>query len=104
MSDDAEYLRNHIAISTSDKEMIKEFTQITARYEELAREGTSISARRAELIRSLIGSRTPRRTYRELGQLLGGISHARIGQILKAARKRAQHRTQDDNGTSTTTS
>lgn len=86
-----EFLQKFVAMSTTDKEVVEEFVRITEKYEELARElkESGIPQRRAELILELIDSRTPPRTHQEVAVLLG-MTSARVSQILKAARRRAE--------------
>ena len=86
-----EHLRKFVAVSTTDQQLIDEFNQITEEYDELARKlaASGIPQRRATIILKLIQAQTPRRTYEEVGNLLGGLSSARVGQILKAAQRRA---------------
>lgn len=88
---DTGFLRNFVEKSTKDKEMIDEFHEITEEYNEQARKlaASGIPQRRAQLIQNLIDNHTPRRTYKEVGLLLGGISSSRVEQILRAARRRA---------------
>lgn len=90
MTIDTEHLRKFVAMSTRDKQMIEEFDRITAEYEEMARilEASGIPQRRAVIIQELINAHHPRRTYAEVGELLGGLSSARVGQILQAALRR----------------
>ncbi len=86
---DAELLTNFVTTSTKDKAMMEEFARITLEYEEMAKqlEASGIPQRRAEIVFELIHAQTPRRTYAQVGQLLN-LSIPRVGQILKAGRRR----------------
>lgn len=86
-----ETLAHFVATSTQDSQRIAEFERISAEYEKMARavEASGIPQRRADIILELINNSGRRRTYADVGKMLGGMSAARVGQILKAARRRA---------------
>jgi len=88
---DAEHLQHFVATSTKEQELIVEFVRITAEYERMAREleASGIPQRRAEIVLTLINSGAKKRTYYQVGRMLQGLSTARVGQILKAGRRRA---------------
>lgn len=83
-------LREFVHMSTKDKTMVEEFARITAEYEEMAQklEDSGIPQRRAEIILALRNSGASQRSYREIGQMLGGMTPSRISQILAADRRR----------------
>lgn len=87
---DTALIHKFVMISAKEQEMITEFARITAEYDELAKklEASGIPQRRADIIFDLLSSGTAKRTYAEVGRMLGGLSTARIGQIIKAARRR----------------
>jgi len=89
--DVGEHFHHFVTTSTQDEQRIAEFERISAEYEKMARavEASGIPQRRADIILELINGPVKRRTYAQVGKMLGGISAARVGQILKAARKRA---------------